>query len=56
MSILIVQLGDIHFENGEDPAVTRSANIGAAISAQIKSETKKIVIAVCGDAAYSGLK
>ena len=56
MAILIVQLGDIHFEKNDDPAVSRSAAIGAAISAQIKSETKKIVIAVCGDAAYSGLK
>jgi len=54
MTILIAQLGDMHFEGTHDPAMARASLIGAAIAAEITKETNTIVLAVCGDAAYSG--
>jgi hypothetical protein len=56
MTILLAQLGDIHFEDSSDPAVTRSLAIAAAISAEVAANVTSVVLAVCGDAAYSGIE
>ena len=56
MTVLIAQLGDIHFEEPNDPAVARASNIGAAIAAEVDKHVKTVVLAICGDAAYSGTK
>lgn len=54
MSIVLVQLGDIHFRNAEDEALRRAAAIGSTIAAEVASDTREIVLALCGDSAYSG--
>ncbi len=54
MSVLLVQLGDIHFESNTDPVMERAKYIGATIASTVKPETTLIVLAICGDAAYSG--
>jgi hypothetical protein len=54
VSILLVQLGDIHFKKHDDPAHLRSTHIGAAVSAEISHNTTTIVLAMCGDISYSG--
>ncbi len=54
MSILLAQLGDIHFKTNTDPAVMRAPYIGAAIAAEVTKDTTSVVIAICGDATYSG--
>lgn len=56
MPVLIAQLGDIHFEEPNDPAVARASNIGAAIAAEVDKNVYTVVLAICGDAAYSGSK
>ncbi len=56
MTVLIAQLGDIHFEEPNDPAVARAPNIGAAIAAEVDKHVETVVLAICGDAAYSGTK
>ena len=54
MSILIAQLGDIHFKGHTDPAVSRGSQIGAAIAAEVTATVSSVVLAICGDAAFSG--
>ena len=56
MSVLIVQLGDIHFEEPNDPAVARAPKIGAAIAAEVDKNVHTVILAICGDAAYAGAK
>lgn len=56
MAVLIAQIGDIHFEEHNDPAVARASNIGATIAAEVDRHVKTVVLAICGDAAYSGTK
>lgn len=56
MPVLLVQLGDIHFEEPNDPAIVRAPKIGAAIAAEVDASVHTIVLAICGDAAYSGTK
>jgi hypothetical protein len=56
MTILLAQLGDIHFEDPSDPAFTRSMAIAAAISAEVTPNVTSVVLAICGDAAYSGIE
>ncbi len=54
MSILVVQLSDIHFKTGLDMAVSRSGQIAAAIASECSLKVSCIVIAVCGDVGFSG--
>jgi hypothetical protein len=56
VTILLAQLGDIHFEDPSDPAFTRSMAIAAAISAEVTPNVTSVVLAICGDAAYSGIE
>lgn len=56
MTVLIAQLGDIHFEEPNDPAVARAPQIGAAIAAEVEKGVHTVILAICGDAAYSGTK
>lgn len=54
MAVLFAQLGDIHFKTDRDVAVNRAPQIGAAIAAEVTADASAIVLAICGDAAYSG--
>lgn len=54
MSILLAQLGDIHFMEENDPAVERALPIGKAIAAEVSSDITSVILAICGDATYSG--
>jgi hypothetical protein len=54
MPILLAQLGDIHFREANDPAVERAPQIAAAIAAEVTGDTRSIILAICGDAAYAG--
>ncbi|MDY0170400.1 MAG: metallophosphoesterase [Thermoguttaceae bacterium] len=55
MSIIIAQLGDMHFRHDDDPGFVRAPQIGAAIAAEASDDVATIVLAICGDAAHSGL-
>lgn len=54
MTIALVQLSDIHFRHADDPAVGRAQCIGSAIAAELGACTSTVVLAVCGDASFSG--
>jgi hypothetical protein len=54
MRTLVIQLADIHFDKDSDIGLSRSRTIGAAIAAECTVETTSILIALCGDTAYSG--
>jgi hypothetical protein len=54
MALLITQLGDIHFRDATDNAVARAVQIGAAISTEQFTDVTTVVLAICGDAAFSG--
>lgn len=56
MAIILAQIGDIHFRHPNDPALTRAEQLGAAIAAEATADVSTIVLAICGDAAYSGLR
>lgn len=54
MAILLAQLGDIHVKGDSDKVLLRAERIGAAISAEVTPDTTCAVLAVCGDASFSG--
>lgn len=56
MSILLAQLGDIHFKETTDPVYNRASQIAATISAEVTAGVTSVVIAICGDATFSGTK
>jgi hypothetical protein len=55
MAILLVQLADMHFRQAGEPPVSRAESIGAAIVAEAAESISTVVLALCGDVAYSGL-
>jgi hypothetical protein len=54
MSVILVQLSDIHLRHASDQALGRAAHVGAAISAEATGGVSQVILALCGDAAYSG--
>jgi len=54
MSVLIVQIGDIHFTGSNDKALDRAENIGATIAQEIHMSTSSVLLIYSGDLAYSG--
>jgi hypothetical protein len=56
MSIILVQLGDIHLNGteGETRVLALASSIGAAVGAEAADGVEVIVLAICGDIAYSG--
>lgn len=56
MTILLAQLGDIHFKGDSDPVLARAPQLGAAISAELSADVTTVVLALCGDTAFSGTK
>ncbi len=56
MSIILVQLGDIHLRHSDDLALVRAPQIGAAIAAELNADVPTIILALSGDATYSGMR
>lgn len=55
MSILMVQLGDIHIRSKDDLALARAQNIGATIAQEVAQEVQTILLVYSGDLVFSGL-
>jgi calcineurin-like phosphoesterase family protein len=54
MSILLVQLSDLHLKTGQEPIVKRWDALCRAVDSEIQSDCKACVIVFSGDAAYGG--
>lgn len=56
MAMLIAQLADIHIKTSDDGILRRAQAIGSAICAEATPDVSRIVLAFCGDIAYSGAR
>jgi hypothetical protein len=54
MAILLAQLGDIHFQDERDIALSRADKIAHAIAALVDEPVSQIILALCGDMANKG--
>lgn len=55
MKLLIVQIGDIHIKEVDNPTLARLRSVTQAIK-HLATDATTLVLTVCGDVAFSGLK
>lgn len=54
MAILVVQLADLHVRESNDRLLSLHSELASAICTEITADVRVVVLAICGDAAFSG--